>query len=492
MAKATIVAASKKFTVQEGSYAVSTFNFVENDGTSVQALDNLATVQVRLTGIGATKSTSSTMKDYTGFYYRTGVKTSSADISAEQSTASIAPLSTAVGSPAAPSGWTAVNDNGRVELPKGSTWIQLISMVNKDDIGAEQNESLVFSLAQTNIGSTAKTLENSYYVTSTANIKESIAVLSKITVDKADAVEEGNDAVAIFKLSSALQGDKAKVAVKVEGLGATLGEDTSGVLKAETSPDGTTWSTQTIKNGQIEVPVGTTKIKLSIATEKDNTTEPDAEKLNFSVRQIKGNLKDSYYVNAEVDLNDPSIGTITNGDTAQTSTGTSGQDIFDMINANSAPFVAWQGNAAGFNDANGADLITNFGTGDVIKLQDSVQRYSIGTVSFEDFTGAAPSNDQTANGLALVKELHENRYDTDFPNGTGSILKIVESNEIVWLLIDTNANGKMDTRLDTDDGGDSKAGGLDNQYDTLIKVVGSTTNTDNLADMITGESFITE
>ena len=74
------------------------------------------------------------------------------------------------------------------------------------------------------------------------------------------------------------------------------------------------------------------------------------------------------------------------------------------------------------------------------------------------------------------------------PNGTGSILKIVENDTTVWLLIDTNANGIMDTR----DRGAGNAGGVNDRYDTLIKVTGTAPQGQTLTDLITGESFITE
>ncbi len=518
MAKATITAASKKFTKGEGETATAIFNFS-------QALDNSADVVVRLTGIGAQKDKDFgelkyVVKNAGGSVVKTGTFTKN----------------------------TGTINTGTINLPKDSKSLELSSDIKADLIAGEQNESLVFSVQQA--PSASKVLENSYYVTSTATIKETLS-LAKISVDTkwyndrvnanqttinnainttfknnleytvsdasekftfqesaptATLTEDANGvatastykyAIGAFKLSTPLD-EKAVISVQVEGQGADLAEDTVGSLQAlvtytEKFGNGTT--TQhvdkaiAITNGRLELPDGTTSFKLGVALKGDNITEQQAEKLNFKVAQVSGNLKDSYYVNVETEVVDREVAATADTTftlaSAETKTGTDGQDIFNLYtvtydnngnanpptnNANSTPF------------ANTHDLIAKFGTGDVIKLSDTVQRYSIGEVTLKDFT------DGGTGAADLFKTLEDVKYDENFPNGTGSILKIVENDTTVWLLIDTNANGIMDTR----GRGNGSAGGMNDKYDTLIKVTGTAPSGQTLTDLITGESFITE
>lgn len=506
MAKATITAVNKKYTTSEGQTATSEFKFS-------QPLDNSADVVVRLTGIGAQKD-----KDFGALKYEI--------LGVSGSTVVILP-----------------KNAGTITLPKGSTGLKLMSDIKADSIAGEQNESLVFSVQQA--PSASKVLENSYYVTSTATIKETLS-LAKISVDTkwyndrvgaasssntanidytvsdasekftfqesaptATLTEDANGvatastykyAIGAFKLSTPLD-KKAVISVQVEGQGADLAEDTVGSLQAlvtytEKFGNGTT--TQhvdkaiPITNGRLTLPDGTTSFKLAVALKGDNVTEQQAEKLNFKVAQVSGNLKDSYYVNVVTEVVDREVAatstTTFNQATAESKAGTDGQDIFNLY---SVTYDA-DGNATVHSNANSTpfksthDLITNFGTGDVIKLSDTVQRYSIREVTLADFT--EDSAVTTSNTDKLFDTLDNLKYDEHFPNGTGSILKIVEDAQTVWLLIDTNANGIMDTR----DRGNGSAGGMDDKYDTLIKVTGTAPAGQTLTDLITGESFITE
>lgn len=497
MAKATITAFNKKYTTSEGQTATSEFKFS-------QPLDNSADVVVRLTGIGATKN-----KDFEDLYFSTS------SVGANNSVVWSTPVKVD-------------NFSGTIELPEGSTGLKLSSKIKMDAIAGEQNESLVFSVQQA--PSASKVLENSYYVTSTATIKETLS-LAKISVDKAfytariapadttqytfqestadadgTASKPYEYAIGAFKLSTPLDNkdNKAVISVQVEGQGADLAEDTVGSLQAlvtytEKFGNGTT--TQhvdkaiAITNGRLELPDGTTSFKLGVALKGDNITEQQAEKLNFKVAQVSGNLKDSYYVNVVTEVVDREV-TATSATTftlapAETKTGTDGQDIFNLYsvtydangdatvqsNANSTPFLSTH------------DVINNFGTGDVIKLSDTVQRYSIGEVSLADFTA---DSTKTSAIDKLFDTLGNLKYDENFPNGTGSILKIVENDTTVWLLIDTNANGIMDTRDRDTAGNTGNAGGVNDRYDTLIKVTGTAPQGQTLTDLITGESFITE
>lgn len=523
MAKATITAVNKKYTTSEGQTATSEFKFS-------QPLDNSADVVVRLTGIGAQKD-----KDFGVLEYEI--------------------LGVANNTTAIPLSDTFNKNAGTITLPKGSTGLKLKSLIKNDLIAGEQNESLVFSVQQA--PSASKVLENSYYVTSTATIKETLS-LAKISVDtkwyndrvNADATKIGNAinsiyknnleyavsdasekftfkesvttatltedangvatassykyAIGAFKLSTPLD-KKAVISVQVEGQGADLAEDTAGSLQAlvtytEKIANGNTIQHTdkaiAITNGRLELPGGTTSFKLAVALKGDNITEQQAEKLNFKVAQVSGNLKDSYYVNVVTEVVDREVAatstTTFSQATAENKTGTDGQDIFNLYSvtydANGDATVQNNANSTPFKTTH--DVITQFGTGDVIKLSDTVQRYSIREVTLADFT--EDSTVTTSNPDKLFDTLGNLKYDEHFPNGTGSILKIVEDAQTVWLLIDTNANGIMDTRDRDTAGNTGNAGGVNDRYDTLIKVTGTAPQGQTLTDLITGESFITE
>ena len=413
MAKSSIVAASKKFTVSEGDAAIAQFNIAP-------ALDANAEVSVRLTGVGASKA-----RDFSTFSY-------SFDNSV----------------------WTPLtNFSGLVTIPAGKTALYLKTDVIKDAIAGETNESLVFSVAQT--AKAAKVLQNSHWVTSTANIKETLSFSTIKATNQDASFNEGEYAVGRFTLNKALAGE-ATVAVGVEGQSATLGEDTSGPLEYRLDAS-TTW-TAVPQNGRITLPNGTASFDLRVQTLNDLSSET-TEQLNFKVAQVRGNLSNSYYVNSVVNIVDLPYNPFKATANIDTLTGSGGQDVFDLMDAQSKPFVGE------------FDRIDNFGQGDLLKLPDTIQKWSIGTSTAQELTGLANPTESE-----VLEALNEVWYDEQLPNGQGSILKIEFNANTAYILADTNANGVFDTRKRANE-----------TPDAFFKVTGT-----GVSDLITGESFITE
>lgn len=335
--------------------------------------------------------------------------------------------------------------DGMVTIPAGSTMLVLSSEVFAD-ADVEYGESLNFVVSQA--PESAGILENSYWVSSVANIADAevapppppppAPVLSTITsVNAAQPVVEGAFAIANFKLDKALEGS-ATVSVSVEGFDATVGQDTSGALQYRVG--NSTWAD--VNGGTIELASGSTKFDLRVKTVNDLKTET-AETLQFTVSQVSGNLKDSWYVASQSTVVDQEAVVRTGTVAIETLTGSSAkQDIFDM--------TVGQSTAA----AGSFDTIRTFGTGDVIKLPELINEWSMTSTTANALTGKTGSVNEAA-VLKAIQSLDGNY----FQSGQGGMLEIAHGAN-TYLLADTNGNGVFDTGLGEANG------------DTMLKLIG--------------------
>ncbi len=293
--KITADAASSNVTEGLDAYAVAKFSLAA-------ALNTEAKVNIFLYGWNTTLGT-----DTDGFEYRTSA-----------------------GSDSTATAWQSVPSNGVVTIAAGKTKLEARTKIVNDSV-VEQDESMVFVVQQV-----SNNLTDSWYVNHTAIIKDAstagpggstvtVATPSTISaVQSVVTVNEGQEAIATFKLDRALAGT-ALVKIVLTSWDATAGsgKDYDGVLSYRMGDSGI-WTTAP-NLSQIMLADGISKFQLKTNTLADNITPEQTETLEFVVVQDANakNLVNSWWSSALVKILDvPSTSSGGSGTAANVVNGT--------------------------------------------------------------------------------------------------------------------------------------------------------------------------
>jgi len=226
------------------------------------------------------------------------------------------------------SSWTSITSGSTLQLPVGTTGVKLKTALLTDSLTNEAGESLNFSVQQ---AADATGLTNSWFVASRVDIADAPAPAptpapapsptpapspspspspspapaptgpSTITAAVASAgAAEGSDAIAVFNLDTPLP-TASNIVVRMSEWNGASGAD-HGPLQYQLSGQ-SSWTTIT-SGSTLQLPVGTTSVKLKAALLTDSLTNEAGESLNFSVQQAAdaAGLTNSWFVASRVDI----------------------------------------------------------------------------------------------------------------------------------------------------------------------------------------------